>query len=74
MPLLGFGVYLNDGASMSKALKAGYRHIDTAQCYQNEAEVGEAVESSDLSREDIFISEPDPAPSALRPGYRVIDR
>ncbi|RXW24944.1 hypothetical protein EST38_g908 [Candolleomyces aberdarensis] len=56
MPLLGFGAFLNDGASISEALKAGYRHIDTAQMYKNEADVGEAVKNSDLNREDIFIT------------------
>ena len=65
MPLLGFGAYLNDGASISEALKAGYRHIDTAQMYQNEADVGGAVKNSNLNREDIFISELDPAPPVL---------
>ncbi|KAJ2928608.1 hypothetical protein H1R20_g8478, partial [Candolleomyces eurysporus] len=56
MPLLGFGAFLNDGASISEALKAGYRHIDTAQMYKNEADVGEAVKNFNLSREDIFIT------------------
>ena len=71
MPLLGFGAYLNDGASISEALKAGYRHIDTAQMYQNEADVGEAVKNSNLNREDIFISKLLDSVPWLR--YRVID-
>ena len=39
-----------------KALKAGYRHIDTAQAYQNEEEVGQAVKESGLKREEVFIT------------------
>jgi diketogulonate reductase-like aldo/keto reductase len=39
-----------------EALKAGYRHIDTAQYYENEKEVGEAVRQSGLQRSDVFIT------------------
>ncbi|KAJ7446216.1 NADP-dependent oxidoreductase domain-containing protein [Mycena galericulata] len=58
LPLLGFGVYQNYDAkpSVLEALKAGYRHIDTAQVYRNEGAVGEAVRESGLKREDIFIT------------------
>ncbi|MDG5819769.1 aldo/keto reductase [Natronococcus sp. A-GB7] len=38
------------------ALEAGYRHIDTAQMYDNEAAVGRALEESDVDREDIFLA------------------
>ena len=60
MPYLGLGVYdSRDGEevfnSVTWALEAGYRHIDTATLYENEAGVGEAVRASDISREEIFI-------------------
>jgi diketogulonate reductase-like aldo/keto reductase len=76
IPRLGFGVYLSQGnqcvASCLAALKAGYRHIDSAQFaplllapfsadsqsryYANEKEVGEAVRQSGLNRSDVFIT------------------
>lgn len=60
IPRIGFGVYLSHNqqciTSCLEALKAGYRHIDTAQFYRNEKEVGEAVRQSGLKRSDIFIT------------------
>lgn len=60
IPANGFGVYQVSPAdckiSVLTALKTGYRHIDTAQAYGNESEVGEAIESSGIAREDIFIT------------------
>ncbi|PFH53851.1 hypothetical protein AMATHDRAFT_73257 [Amanita thiersii Skay4041] len=58
MPVLGFGVYQNYTTKPSclEALKAGYKHIDSAQMYRNEAEVGEAVRESGLNRSDLFIT------------------
>ncbi|MCJ1289909.1 hypothetical protein MMC34_001442 [Xylographa carneopallida] len=60
IPRLGFGVYLSPErvcvASCLHALRHGYRHIDTAQYYQNEAEVGTAVRESGLRREDVFLT------------------
>jgi diketogulonate reductase-like aldo/keto reductase len=60
IPRLGFGVYLSKDhhcvTSCVNALRAGYRHIDTAQFYGNEREVGEAVRESGLKREDVFIT------------------
>ena len=61
IPAVGFGVFLipNDGATyeaVARAFKAGYRHIDTAAAYFNEAEVGKAVKDSGISREEIFIT------------------
>ncbi|KAI0765177.1 Aldo/keto reductase [Fomes fomentarius] len=58
LPLLGFGVYLNNDPkpAVLAALNAGYRHIDTARMYGNEAQVGEAVHQSDVPREQIFIT------------------
>jgi diketogulonate reductase-like aldo/keto reductase len=58
MPQLGFGVYQNYTTkdSVLEALHVGYRHIDSAQAYRNEAHVGEALAASDVSREEVFIS------------------
>ena len=60
IPQLGFGVFQIDptetkDATLS-ALDVGYRHIDTAEMYGNEKEVGEAVRASDLDRGDIFVT------------------
>ncbi|KDQ14807.1 hypothetical protein BOTBODRAFT_32161 [Botryobasidium botryosum FD-172 SS1] len=58
MPRLGFGVYLNDDCAPAceVALKNGYRHIDSAQAYHNEEQVGRAFRESGLKREEIFIT------------------
>lgn len=60
LPQLGFGVWDSPAHLTTKsclsALKTGYRHIDTAQVYGNEAEVGEAVKQSGLPREQVFIT------------------
>jgi diketogulonate reductase-like aldo/keto reductase len=60
IPQIGFGVYLSPPetcvASCKKALEAGYRHIDTAQYYENETQVGKAVKDSGLKREDVYIT------------------
>jgi 2,5-diketo-D-gluconate reductase A len=60
IPQFGFGVFQvkpeDTVAAVSTALKAGYRHIDTAQMYGNEREVGEAVSKSGLDRADVFIT------------------
>jgi diketogulonate reductase-like aldo/keto reductase len=62
IPRLGFGVYKSTSsqcaALCTTALKAGYRHIDTAQDYDNEpeVEVGRAVRQSGLKRADVFIT------------------
>ncbi|GAB7349680.1 hypothetical protein MBLNU459_g0351t1 [Dothideomycetes sp. NU459] len=60
IPALGFGVYQSHGdtclQSCLTALKAGYRHIDSAQYYANEDQVGEAVKKSGIPRKDIFIT------------------
>ncbi|KAF8200644.1 NADP-dependent oxidoreductase domain-containing protein [Pholiota molesta] len=58
MPLLGFGVYQNydTAATTLEAFKAGYRHVDSAQVYRNEAEVGAAVRASGLPRSEVFIT------------------
>lgn len=60
IPQLGFGVYQSSKDHCIKtcltALENGYRHIDTAQYYGNEDEVGRAVEKSGLDRRDVFIT------------------
>jgi len=60
MPQLGFGVWqLSDEAvvpAVLRALEVGYRHIDTAMIYGNEAGVGRAVRESGLPREEIFVT------------------
>lgn len=64
IPLLGFGTYLipdSEAASaVHAALRAGYRHIDTAEVYKNEQGVGEGLrrgfESEGLSRRDVFVT------------------
>ncbi|KAH9867311.1 hypothetical protein IAQ61_007903 [Plenodomus lingam] len=60
IPQLGFGVYQSPPdvcvASCKTALEAGYRHIDTAQYYENEAEVGRALQESNVPREQVYIT------------------
>ncbi|KAJ5199052.1 Aldo/keto reductase subgroup [Penicillium cf. griseofulvum] len=60
IPRLGFGVYRSPTnqcvQSCLKALDAGYRHIDTAQFYANEAEVGEALRTTSVPRDQIFVT------------------
>jgi 2,5-diketo-D-gluconate reductase A len=60
VPQLGFGVYKVDAADtervVSEALEAGYRHIDTASAYGNEAAVGRAVAASGLARDEVFLT------------------
>lgn len=60
VPANGFGVYQvskeDCKESVLTALKTGYRHIDTAQSYFNESEVGEALKESDVPRKEIFLT------------------
>ena len=61
IPAVGFGVFQipNNGPTYEatlSALKAGYRHIDTAAGYMNESDVGKAIKASEIDREDIFIT------------------
>jgi 2,5-diketo-D-gluconate reductase A len=60
IPLLGFGTWQVTGddavRATSAALDAGYRHLDTATVYGNEAEVGRALSESGLPREDVFVT------------------
>ncbi|WP_229399562.1 aldo/keto reductase [Micromonospora okii] len=60
IPQLGFGVYQIapkvTAEAVGRALEIGYRHIDTAEMYGNEAEVGQAIRTSDLDRSDVFVT------------------
>jgi len=60
MPLLGFGTWQIKGkeavASTATALEAGYRHLDTATIYENEAQVGQALRDSGVTRDDVFVT------------------
>ncbi len=60
MPLLGFGTWQIRGRraydAVGTALDVGYRHIDTATMYGNEAEVGRALRDSGLDRQDVFVT------------------
>jgi len=59
-PALGFGTWQLRGAecesAVGAALEIGYRHIDTAQIYENEAEVGRAIADSGIAREELFVT------------------
>ena len=77
IPQLGFGVFQIDPAetasAVEQAFRVGYRHIDTAEGYQNEAGVGEGFRASGLARDEVFITskldnskhEPDDARAAM---------
>jgi 2,5-diketo-D-gluconate reductase A len=60
IPQLGFGVFQvppdQTAKTVLNAFEVGYRHIDTAQMYENEAGVGEAIASSGIPREDLYIT------------------
>lgn len=61
MPVLGLGVYKAENGkeviqAIHHAFEAGYRHIDTASFYENEEGVGEAIRTSGLSRDEIFLT------------------
>ena len=72
MPMVGFGTWRLRGQrayeAVRFALETGYRHVDTATMYQNEAEVGRAVRDSGLDRRDVFIT------TKLPPGNAGDDR
>ncbi len=72
IPQLGFGVFQippeDAKAATLLALETGYRHIDTAEMYRNEAGVGQAVRESGLDRSDVFVT------SKLNNGYHARDK
>ncbi|WP_030902254.1 aldo/keto reductase [Streptomyces sp. NRRL F-5126] len=85
IPQLGFGVFQippkDTRAAVLTALEVGYRHIDTAQMYGNEREVGQAVRDSGLDRTEIFVTskldndahEPEVAQRAFRRTLETLD-
>jgi 2,5-diketo-D-gluconate reductase B len=61
MPTLGIGTWENEdpaqcAESVQTAVEMGYRHVDTAQAYGNEAAVGEGLAAADVPREDVFLA------------------
>jgi diketogulonate reductase-like aldo/keto reductase len=61
MPRIGLGVYLVPSGRetrecVASALRLGYRHVDTARLYDNEADVGRAMRESGIAREDLFVT------------------
>lgn len=71
IPQLGFGVWRleEDDAPevVNAAIEAGYRHIDTAQGYENEAGVGKAIRQASIGRDELFVT------SKLRNGHQGYD-
>ena len=59
MPLVGFGTFMLGGQgcvdSVARAIKNGYRMIDTAEAYCNEKEVGEGIKQSGIERKELFL-------------------
>ena len=83
IPQIGYGTWLREGQDcvdcVLAALDAGYRHIDTAQMYDNEEFVGQAIAASALPRADIFVTTKiwptDFAPGRVRPAVeRSLDK
>eukprot|EP00039_Didymoeca_costata_P006878 m.94240 g.94240 ORF g.94240 m.94240 type:complete len:283 (-) comp13434_c0_seq1:34-882(-) len=75
IPAIGLGVYRSPPGETTKdsvlaALRHGYRHIDTAEVYGNEADVGEAVRESGIPREEIFITTKVPTFRATQDGFK----
>jgi 2,5-diketo-D-gluconate reductase A len=85
IPQLGFGVYQIDpaetAAAVREALSIGYRHIDTAEMYGNEKEVGQGIREAGVDRGDVFVTsklnngfhEPDAARRAFDATLRALD-
>ncbi len=71
IPQLGFGVFQIEPEQTREAtlmaLEVGYRHIDTAEMYGNEKQVGEAVRDSDVARDEVFVT------SKLDNGFHAFD-
>ncbi len=66
IPKIGFGTWLLDDGdecynAVADALRLGYRHIDTARAYGNEASVGRAIRDSGIARQDIYVTSKLPA-------------
>ena len=60
IPAIGFGTYGMSAADVYRlipaALRAGFRHLDTAQIYRNEGEIGDCVAASGIPRSEIFLT------------------
>ena len=60
IPALGFGTFQLSGTNCRRAVRtaldSGYRHIDTAEYYDNESAVGDAIEASSVDRDDLFLT------------------
>lgn len=60
IPSIGFGTSMITGndciSNITKAIKVGYRHIDTASAYENEIEIGQAIKISNIDRKELFIT------------------
>src|SRR4051812_11419152 len=60
IPQLGFGVFQVDPAETARAVEhalgVGYRHIDTAEMYRNEREVGEGIRAAGVDRADVYVT------------------
>jgi 2,5-diketo-D-gluconate reductase A len=60
MPILGFGVFQispdQTEQAVTDALAVGYRHLDTAEAYQNEEAVGRAIATSGIPRDELFVT------------------
>lgn len=72
-PLIGFGTWKNTvpeecADSVQTALELGYRHIDTAQLYENEQHVGRGIQEADVNRDDVVLA------TKLWPGDLAYDR
>ena len=85
IPQLGFGVFKiepeNTAAAVGTALEIGYRHIDTAEMYGNEKEVGEGIRAAGIDRAEVFVTsklnngfhEPDDARRAFDNTLRALE-
>lgn len=77
IPQLGFGTYKVDPAHaqsvVETALEVGFRHLDTAQMYRNEAQVGHALRATGVDREEVFLTtkldNPNHAPEAVKRSF-----
>ncbi|MDX6698541.1 MAG: 2,5-diketo-D-gluconate reductase [Solirubrobacteraceae bacterium] len=71
IPQLGFGVFQipseETAEAVRRALEVGYRHVDTAEMYGNEAEVGEGIRAAGIPRDEVFVT------SKLNNGYHRPD-
>lgn len=79
VPRLGLGTWQNTdpeqcAESVRTALKTGYRHIDTAELYDNEEAVGEGIRSADVDREDVFVATKVLHPRAVEGDPDALDR